>query len=63
MSPDRWDGAFAFMFVVDSDGDLDWFDGRVSYTSYGLRPVINLRSDVTFTSGGTGTQTNPYVVQ
>lgn len=29
--------------------------------SYGLRPVINLRSDVTFSSGN-GTLTNPYVV-
>jgi len=33
----------------------------VDYTR-GLRPVINLKSDTTFATGGNGTQSNPYVV-
>ena len=31
-------------------------------SGYGLRPVINLQSDVTI-SGGVGTSDNPYVVE
>jgi len=27
-----------------------------------VRPVINLKADTLFASGGTGTQSNPYVV-
>ncbi len=63
MSPGRWhkttNNAFAIVFYVDVYGNLGAYN--VS-SSYGLRPVINLRSDVTFSSGN-GTQSNPYVVQ
>jgi len=59
MSPSHWNGNYAYVFYVSVNGHLS-FD-YVSNTTPGLRPVINLKSDVTF-SGGNGTQTNPYVV-
>ena len=44
-------------FIVWEQGGIDsWFS---NYT-YGIRPVINIRSDVTIT--GSGTMTDPYVV-
>ena len=47
------------VFFVDSDGDV-----KASYVklSIGLRPVINLQSDVTI-SGGVGTSDDPYIVK
>ncbi len=46
-------------------GDLGFIEANaanVSWTTPGIRPVINLRSDIAF-SGGNGTQNNPYIVQ
>ena len=48
----------AFVFYVASDGYLD-FTYYVTY-SYGVRPVINLRSDVSLT--GSGTISDPFKV-
>ena len=60
MSPSDWSGSgYAGIFRVDYGGFLG---GYYVNNTYGLRPVINLRSDVTF-SGGNGTQSSPYVVQ
>ena len=61
MSPNFWGGSgYAYVFYVDSNGHLDgWY---VNSTSPGVRPVINLKADTLFASGGTGTQSNPYVV-
>ena len=47
------------VFNVNSYGTLDSY--RVDRTTWGVRPVINLRSDITI-SGGDGTASNPYVV-
>jgi len=47
----------ARLFVVTTVGQLN--SGRV-ILGYGMRPVINLRSDVELT--GTGTMSDPYVV-
>ena len=47
----------ANVFVVWSNGGLDNY--RVGYM-YGMRPVINLKADVTLT--GKGTTSDPYVV-
>ncbi len=58
MSPGWWNSSHAGVFVTRNDGYLAF--GSVNATN-GLRPVINLRSDVTFASGN-GTQSNPYVV-
>ncbi len=57
MSPNCFDGDYARMFFVISDGDLG--DGIVR-NALGVRPVINLKADTLFT--GTGTTTDPYVV-
>jgi len=60
MSPYLWNGSKANVFYVNSGGDLsNW---NVNNTTPGLRPVINLKSDTTF-SGGNGTQTSPFVVK
>ena len=47
----------ALVFGVYSSGPID--DYGVNYT-FGLRPVVNLKSGVTIT--GSGTKTDPYVV-
>ena len=64
MSPIHWKGSsaesYAQVFRIDSKGYLA-NTGVVNF-NIGLRPVINLKSDTTF-SGGKGTQSNPYVVQ
>ena len=57
MSPNRWYGPYTLVFFADVNGQLN--NTNVDFP-YGLRPVINLKSDVTFT--GNGTIDNPYVV-
>ena len=59
MSPNHWDTYSANVFFVNPDGLLG--SGYVDST-YGLRPVINLRADIIFSSGD-GTLNNPYIVQ
>ena len=63
MSPFWFDYAngWAYMFLVYSDGSLnsDW-DDHVS-NMWGIRPVINLKADVTIT--GSGTTNDPYQVE
>ena len=61
MSPSGWSGGYACAFAVSTSGYIsDWY---VNNTSLGVRPVINLKADTLFASGGTGTLDNPYVVQ
>ena len=48
----------AYVFIVSSNGQLG---GNCVDNTWGVRPVINLRSDITI-SGGDGTASNPYVV-
>jgi hypothetical protein len=50
----------ARMFLVRSDGHLG--SSHVNWPTPGARPVINLRSDITLSSGD-GTLNNPYVVE
>ena len=59
MSPGDWDGTWASVFAVRHDGYLS---SALVHGADGLRPVINLKADTLFTTGGTGTQLNPYVV-
>ena len=55
MSP-FWYNSYASVFYVASYGSLgEIFVNRIDY---GVRPVINLRADVTIT--GAGTSSNPY---
>ena len=55
MSPYFFNGSYASVFCVNTDGGLgsDWVS-----STWGVRPVINLRADVTLT--GSGTSTDPY---
>ena len=57
MSPYNFDGSIALVFRVSSSGSLN--DYRVP-SPYGVRPVINIRSDIELT--GTGSQDNPFKV-
>ena len=57
MSPRFFDGAFAGVFNVDSSGSLD-YDGVDC--AWGVRPVINIRSDVVLS--GSGTSIDPFIV-
>ena len=60
MSPHYFFSAgHAYVFYVGSTGNLSSY-GNAS-GSYGARPVINLKADVTI-SGGTGQATDPYIV-
>ena len=60
MTPGYFGGGYANMLYIDSDGRLHyyWF---INNTTLGVRPVINLSSDVTLT--GSGTMSDPYVVE
>ncbi|MCM1053465.1 MAG: hypothetical protein NC483_05790, partial [Ruminococcus sp.] len=57
MSPSMLNTGNASVFTVDNKG---WFSYTTVTSNRGARPVINLRSDVTFT--GDGTQANPFKV-
>ena len=48
----------ASVFWINASGTIGGSGGV--YVAGGIRPVINLRSDVELT--GTGTSTDPYVV-
>ena len=59
MSPSSADSdGWANVFHVYSTGGLGYF---FVHATYGVRPVINLKADVTIT--GEGTSTDPYVVE
>ena len=64
MSPSYWyylnsSNRWARVFYMHSGGHL--IDSNVNSVP-GVRPVINLKADTLFATGGTGTQSNPYVV-
>lgn len=58
MTPVGWSGEEVAVGFVHSDGRLN---GTHTITTYGVRPVLSLKSSVTITSGD-GTELNPYVV-
>ena len=58
MSPYRFSSSYARVFVVYNNGGLD--DWHVSNT-YGVRPVINLKSAIAIT--GSGTTSDPFKIQ
>ena len=61
MSPFSFNATFgsALVFPVNSSGRLD--NNGVDYTTPGVRPVINLKSTTTISSGN-GTAQNPFIV-
>ena len=58
MSPYIFNGNNANVFYVHSNGNLN--NANVDWTSGGVRPVINIASDVEIT--GSGTSSDPYIV-
>ena len=58
MSPSYYRSDGAYVFYVWSDGSL--YESRVGYT-FGVRPVINLKANVTILSGD-GSSLNPYKI-
>ena len=61
MSPSSFDATwgYAYEWSLDSAGYLDGWWGV--HSSFGARPVINLKSD-TLITGGIGTSSDPFVV-
>ena len=59
MSPSYFAAAnsYAYVFAVYSNSYLSWLNVRIAY---GVRPVINLKTDVQLS--GSGTSTDPYTV-
>lgn len=57
MTPYEFNAGGATVFINYSNGEFQW-DG-IHSTNY-IRPVINLKADVTIS--GSGTTTDPYVV-
>ena len=58
MSPYRFNGSYALVFAVYSDGGLyGWY----VYSAIGVRPVINLAHNVVIKSGN-GTSSTPYEI-
>lgn len=60
MSPYNYniENVYALVFQIGSDGGLGW--NSYVATSYGVRPVVNLRSDINLM--GSGTTTDPYKI-
>ena len=58
MSPSHFINNGAYVFRVNSDG---WLGGNRVDSAYGVRPVVNLKASVQFSSGD-GTASNPFVV-
>ena len=59
LSASNWNSGTALVFNVSSSGYLFSHD---VYSSYGVRPVVSLRTSTLVTSG-TGTETDPYVIE
>ncbi len=60
MSPSTFYDIYAGVFDVQNMGNLMYYGVN---NPRGIRPVINLKSTVTFEPGGDGTSTKPYVVK
>ena len=60
ISPFYWSGSFADSFNVNAAGGLN-YDGV--HCTYGLLPAVSLKAETMVNAQGTGTYTNPYVVE
>lgn len=58
MTPESWTSGTAYGFAMQDTGSI--IRRSLKYEE-GVRPVINLKSDTTFSSGD-GTISKPYVV-
>ena len=59
ISPNRFGSGEAYVFYVSSNGNISAFN-YVGWTIPGVRPVINLRANVSLT--GSGTTSDPFKV-
>ena len=59
LSANNWNSGYAYEFYVNSNGNLN--NNNVN-NSDGVRPVVSLRTSTLVTSG-TGTETDPYVIE
>ena len=59
MSPDKFDGGLAYVFLLTRQGSFDTSENGVRL-DYGVRPVISLFSGAL--SSGTGTKTDPFKI-
>ena len=57
MSPDKFDGGLAYVFLLTRQGSFDTSENGVRL-DYGVRPVISLSSGAL--SSGTGTKNDPF---
>ena len=62
MSPRYWSGYYAFVFIVGGSSGTGYLGDNGVVNSYGVRPVISLKSCV-LASGGSGTASDPYTVE
>ena len=62
LSASIWSNGLATEFYVYSNGSLDYYYSYGVGSSYGTRPVVSLRTSTLVTSG-TGTETDPYVIE
>lgn len=60
MSPSNFPSASTIARVWNADS-TGYLNTNASAQVYGVRPVVNLRSDVLY-SGGTGTESDPYII-
>jgi len=56
MSPINSYSTFSYMFSVGGDGELN---SNLQYSEFGLKPVISLKNNISFT--GTGTKEDPFI--
>lgn len=60
MTPSYMNSVYACVYAVNANGHL--LDRNMVNNIFGIRPVINLKADITFSSGN-GTINNPYEVK
>ena len=62
LSPYSWSGGGASVFVVDNSSVPGYLNYDYVYITYGMRPVLSLKSCVKYSSGN-GSASNPYTIE
>ena len=63
LSPNYWDNSYAYMFNVNPSSDsFGQINGNTTGLTFGVRPVISLKSCVKI-RGGDGSVSNPYTIK
>ena len=61
LSPNRWNGAFAYVWYVIGSDVPSYLNGYNVNESWGVRPVISIKADALYSSGD-GSPENPYEI-